>query len=116
MTAVCALGARIASASPVPGIGHAHPFGNCRCARGGPSFPDRMTHHTILRRAILLTLSALTIAVAAAPAASADLDFSQGCTGRGPIMPDNKSHLRRAVYCPNFVAPVYGPGPTRIDT
>jgi hypothetical protein len=75
-----------------------------------------MTHHTILRRAILLTLSALTIAVAAAPAASADLDFSQGCTGRGPIMPDNKSHLRRAVYCPNFVAPVYGPGPTRIDT
>jgi hypothetical protein len=79
-----------------------------------------MTHHAIrrpaIRRAILLALSALTIAVASAPAASADLDFSHGCTGRGPLVLDPKSHVRRAVYCPNFVAPVYGRGSVRIDT
>jgi hypothetical protein len=75
-----------------------------------------MTHHAIRCRAILPTLSALALAVAAAPAASADLDFSHGCTGRGPIVLDPESHLRRAVYCPNFVAPVYQNGRVRIDT
>jgi hypothetical protein len=75
-----------------------------------------MTHHTIRRRAILPTLAALALAVAAAPTASAIPDFSRGCAGRGPIVLDPKSHLRRAVYCPNFVAPVYGRGLMRIDT
>jgi hypothetical protein len=62
----------------------------------------------------------LAVAIAAA-AGIASLGWpspasAAGCFGPGPIVLDPGSHLRHAVYCPNFVAPVYGPGPRRIDT
>jgi hypothetical protein len=72
----------------------------------------------IVRRTELLVIAGLVLSVVAASAAAAltaralasPQARSTSCTQRGPIRLDNRSHLRRSVYCPNFVAPVYRRG------
>jgi hypothetical protein len=76
------------------------------------------SRRAVARRTLVPLIAGLMLGLVATSAAAAltaptltSLQArSTSCTRPGPIRLDNRSHLRRSVYCPNFVAAVYGGG------